>query len=94
MSNCERSNNGNDDDVLEDTGDNEELSEEDKMFGKAASNNQYERDCASVEVDVAVLEACLHSIMNNLDLFWKRSEEYPVECLAEGKSLQIYSCVD
>ena len=77
-------------------GDNEELSEEDKLFGKATSNNQDENDGSSIKVDIDVVEASLNAIMSNLDLFWKRSEEYPVECLAEGKRLHmclLFSCI-
>lgn len=79
--------NNENEELQEDVQESEVVSEEDNMFGKAASGNQNERDGIVVKVEAAFMRSCLRAIMNNLDLFWKRSEEYPMECLADGKSI-------
>jgi hypothetical protein len=75
------SNNNNMEDAEED-----EMNYEDKLFGKSISSNEDKESNSTVRLEVAVLQSCLEAIVNNLDLFWKRSEEYPVECLSEGTS--------
>ena len=55
--------------------------DEEELFGARTSCSKL---VPSTRVQPEQVIAALNSILSHLPLFWKRSEEYPIECLSEA----------
>ena len=64
-------------------GDDDAVDDMEGMFGKRSATGAKK---TVVSIQGAVLKAVLRTVLSHLDLFWRRSEEFPVECLAEALS--------
>ena len=61
--------------------------EEEDLFGKrpsASSTDDNDKPHSTSRLQPEAMQDTLTSVLTHLPLFWKRSEEYPVECLSEA----------